>query len=289
MTANLDNLGRGNSETLPPKRKNRKFCFTLNNYTDERLAQLKNEKFYKYIIFGKEIAPSTGTPHLQGYFELEHPRYIKGLMEKDCKGMHLTVANGTAEQNKVYCSKGIDIFEWGTPLKGHGGKRTEKISAIERAKKELMESRYNNVNWRPWQQAILDKIKEEPNDREINWIIDYKGNNGKSFLATYIVATMEGVIICDGKKDNIFNQVNEMMTKQDKIPKIILLDIPRQLEGKIHYGTLEALKNGCLYSGKYEGGVCVFKPPHVFAFANFDPDTTAMSTDRWNIEELEEI
>ena len=48
----------------------RNFIFVLNNYTEEDVERLT--KFpCRYIVFAKEIAPTTGTPHLQGYCELE--------------------------------------------------------------------------------------------------------------------------------------------------------------------------------------------------------------------------
>lgn len=71
------------------------------------------------------------------------------------------------------------------------------------------------------------------------------------------------------------------MMENGIIPQIIIMDIPRTLEGKIHLGTVEALKNGMLYSGKYEGGLCMFAHPHVVAFANFEPDKEDLSLDRW--------
>lgn len=44
----------------------------LNNYSEEEVQNIqdsvKNEKLgIKFLIFGKEVAPTTGTPHLQGY------------------------------------------------------------------------------------------------------------------------------------------------------------------------------------------------------------------------------
>ena len=50
----------------------RRWCFTLNNYTDEDLQQLRGvvPSKCRYIVFGREVAPETETPHLQGYLEL---------------------------------------------------------------------------------------------------------------------------------------------------------------------------------------------------------------------------
>ena len=73
------------------------------------------------------------------------------------------------------------------------------------------------------------------------------------------------------------------MLEAEKIPEIILLDIPRASKDFINYGAIEQLKNGCLYSGKYEGGDCIFPHPHVICFANEEPDKDMMSKDRWDI------
>ncbi len=58
----------------------RRWIFTLNNYTDVEVDGLKKEKvFFSFLLFGKEVAPTTGTPHLQGYFELPKKKTLGGL------------------------------------------------------------------------------------------------------------------------------------------------------------------------------------------------------------------
>ena len=49
---------------------------------------------------------------------------------------------------------------------------------------------------------------------------------------------------------------------------------------------LEQIKNGMIYSGKYEGGQCLFESPHIVIFANSKPEIENMSIDRWNIKEI---
>lgn len=48
----------------------RNICFTVNNYTEEERLRILNDPHFSYVVIGKEIAPDTGTPHLQGYGEL---------------------------------------------------------------------------------------------------------------------------------------------------------------------------------------------------------------------------
>lgn len=133
----------------------------------------------------------------------------------------------------------------------------------------------------------MDFIDERPDSRTINWIYDPIGNCGKSFLTKYLALTKE-IIIADGKKDNIFNQVNRKLNEEEKEFELVVLDIPRSSEGYINYGVLEQLKNGLIYSGKYEGGMCLFDDVHVIVFANFMPDRSQFSKDRWRIIEITE-
>ncbi|WBG01480.1 replication-associated protein [army ant associated cyclovirus 5 170_4] len=103
----------------------RKFVFTLNNYTDEECIKTKSfiRQYCKYGIFGKELAPNTGTPHLQGFCNLHKPMRFSTIKKHLTDRIHIEKANGSDEQNKTYCSKAGDIFEEGTPQRQ--GQRTD--------------------------------------------------------------------------------------------------------------------------------------------------------------------
>ena len=60
------------------------YCFTYNNYTEPGEAALKTwlAENCKYAVYGHEVAPSTGTPHLQGYFSLKKRDRTSSLQEK---------------------------------------------------------------------------------------------------------------------------------------------------------------------------------------------------------------
>ena len=89
------------------------FCFTWNNYIVEGVSREERlvgwlEEFTKYACFGHEIAPTTGTPHLQGFFSLKKRDRTSTLQKKFQKlgiDMALIYASGNAEQNRAYCSK----------------------------------------------------------------------------------------------------------------------------------------------------------------------------------------
>jgi len=65
-----------------------------------------------YSIFGKEIAPTTGQKHWQGYVYLKNQQRGSYLI-KLLPGAHIEVARGDHEQNRAYCSKGEDYIEYG--------------------------------------------------------------------------------------------------------------------------------------------------------------------------------
>lgn len=262
---------RGN--TLPSPR-SRKWAFTLNNYTedDEHKITSSLKDNWQWII-GKEVG-AEGTPHLQGFFQAPNAvsfAFLKKIMPR----AHLEVAKGSVEQNFVYCSK--------------EGNFTTNIDYKKKLTREdiikmTIDAEYKDVVWKEWQQKVLDLIDSPVDKRKIHWFHEPTGNVGKSFLAKWL-AMKPDTIVCDGKKDNIFNQVNRMLD-EGIIPKVILLDIPRTVEECINYTAIEMLKCGCIYAGKYEGGKCVFPIPHVIAFSNFVPNMSTMSADRWDVTEL---
>lgn len=248
----------------------RRWTFTWNNYTEEDLSQLSQyfETTAEYYIIGKEIGES-GTPHLQGYFERKLQIRFETL-RKILPKCHIEKAKGNREQNIEYCSKS-------------GNYIAKEQFTRENA---IIKKKYSNITWKPWQQQIIDLIETEPDSRKIYWFWEPTGNVGKTFLCKYLCIKYDA-IIASGKKDDIFNQVKSWLdTNKDKEPRLILLDIPRSSHGCISYGAIEACKNGLLYSGKYEGGKCIFDHPHVIIFSNEEPDLHQMSEDRFEVTKL---
>lgn len=84
----------------------RRVCFTLNNYTEEEYEECCSilEK-QQYAIVGREIAPTTGTPHLQGYCELKTQKRFDTLKRQWGNRYRFASCVGTQEQNITYCSK----------------------------------------------------------------------------------------------------------------------------------------------------------------------------------------
>lgn len=249
----------------------RKCCFTINNPEEEEfphLLKLFDNEDYRYII-GKEVGES-GTPHLQGYVEFNGRQLSLRQLKAINARAHWERARGDRKSNVSYCSKEGD-FVTNIPVE-----RRLRILAT-----------YSEILWKPWQTSIIELCRETPDPRTIRWYWDIQGNAGKSFLAKYLILQHDAVI-CSGKSNDIFNQVNVWINNHDddEDPRLFIMDVPRCSIDYINYQAIEAVKNGCLYSGKYEGGLCVFDPPHVLVFANCQPDFSKMSDDRWSVVQI---
>ena len=119
---------------MPPKKNTSKeikkqfYQFTLNNYTkeDEKIIQNFAYKYCKYLIYGREQAPSTGTKHLQGACSLNNPQrlsYIKNTLinispeprKEFLKTIHTEFCTKSIFANITYCKKSGDFWEHKIP------------------------------------------------------------------------------------------------------------------------------------------------------------------------------
>lgn len=59
----------------------------------------------KYCIYQREIAPTTGKLHYQGYIEFKEGKSFKNVSEYFCCKIHLEQRRGNQQQAIDYCSK----------------------------------------------------------------------------------------------------------------------------------------------------------------------------------------
>ncbi len=101
----------------------RRFCFTLNNYTDEEEEFIQKTKC-TYLVVGREVGDG-GTPHLQGYIEFSRKKTLGGVKKRIGSRSHIEFAKGTSNEASQYCKKDGTFFESGQ-LSGaiDGGRRS---------------------------------------------------------------------------------------------------------------------------------------------------------------------
>lgn len=180
----------------------KRFVFTLNNYTQEDEIRLK-ELECEWMIYAHEIAPTTGTPHLQGAIIFKGRRRLSAL--RKLFKWNIETMKGSPQDNKTYCTKeDPNYFETGImPGDGRkkGGESTkrkweEAIKLAEEEDFEQLKKRFPGwyvQNLNKFKQiaaeAKKDKSMDDVNDTEIKkhflWICGPSGT-GKSHTARRI-------------------------------------------------------------------------------------------------------
>jgi len=96
----------------------RSYVFTFNNPPDElfnnddALDAWLHGLGGKYSVAGRENAPTSGTPHLQGYIQFANPRSVAAV-RKLIAGCHVEIAKGSPIQCRKYCVKDGNFVECG--------------------------------------------------------------------------------------------------------------------------------------------------------------------------------
>lgn len=286
------------------------WCFTLNNYTDddyERLTHLVEDGGCTYIIFGKEVGES-GTPHLQGFISFGKRVYLTDVKKRISRTAHFELARMIPESIE-YCKKDGDVFEDGVLPVGQG-KRSDiddfkvdvKAGLLNfkdiREKHSMVYAKYKGfvmeyvVDNSPdvcvpqyplheWQEELMAKLTLDPDDRTITFIVDQTGNNGKTWFAHYYAAKHKDCqVLCPGKRADM-----AYILRTDI--RVLILDAPRSKQGEfIQYDFLEDVKNGYVFSSKYESSVKKLANVHLVVLMNEPPDLTKLSSDRFDITYL---
>lgn len=256
--------------TKPSRIRARAWCFTLNN-PEKNEAQLEQElkkNGATKFIFQKEKGESE-TPHFQGVVYFENPRDFNAVRKIFDEKAHIEKCKNW--KNSVnYCKKSEtqigETIKFGLP---------RDLQLIEP---------------KGWQLEIIDLIKTEPDwkSRKINWFWEPNGNVGKTAIAKYICAKYPKSIFVSGKASDVKFAVCKFLDKNEELD-ICIFHFVRSMEQFISYQAIEEILDGIFFSGKYEAEMKIFNPPHVICFANFEPDLTKCSVDRWKIRYINGI
>lgn len=121
----------------------RNCCWTLCNYGKADIEAIAAWDC-KYLIYGREKAEKTGTPHLQGYVEWKRPKEWKTLKNMHPR-IHWESRQGSQEQAIKYCMKGEQTHAewmaaaWNGPNYGKNADTTERGERNESGKRTDLE------------------------------------------------------------------------------------------------------------------------------------------------------
>ena len=314
---------KGLKDITNPRQRYLDWSITINNYSDNDIENIR--KAFDtcnalYACIGKEVG-ANGTPHLQAHLSLGGKGKRRPEMAKIIPKAHLEAVQ-YIRSHAEYCRKDGDFEELGREpaersVRQHRGRSDEFEDAIatikggvvdsptlrrsyprawskhERTLRQLVRDarpppRHGIEELYPWQQDLLAELDEEPDDRKIVFYVDYEGRAGKTTFTKFLLSTRTTDVqfFATGKKEDIFHAVKETT-------KIFLFDVPRGSSQFLQYPVLESIKNGLVFSPKYDSCNKCFPTPHVIVFMNEDPTqenekgNQTLSEDRWDIRFIE--
>lgn len=253
---------------------------------------------------GREVA-GTGTPHLQGFVSFEGKIRLGKVKEYIGGGAHCEIARDVPRAIQ-YCKKDGNFVEQGVPpcVKGTRSDLENFKVAVQGGLLDLAEIRKTHsavyaryprfcVEFvrdhlprrvvephalRGWQADLGERLRRSPDARTIEFIVDLKGNGGKTWFGHYWCSIHERCqVLTPGKKaDMVFALQHDL--------RVLFVDAPRSKQGEyLQYDFLEEVKNGFVLSSKYESYVKTYGLMHVVVFMNEEPDMTKLSEDRYRL------
>lgn len=229
------------------------WVFTWNNYPDNAREILSSmSSSVSRLVCQTEIAPTTGTKHIQGYV-----CFIKKCraIGKISQGVHWEKCVSFAKAIE-YCKKAESrdpegwIYEYPVPV---------DIMQVSELK--------------PWMKEIYDMKATKPHPRTIYWYWEPVGGVGKTDFVKFMGITFrDSLVACRAGKSA------DILTAAVETANMYLFDFPREAEHSFSPWTaLEQIKDGFVSDGKLKKTTrtLYFNRPHVVCFANWPPPRAA--------------
>lgn len=245
------------------------WVFTLNNPTRSEGEAVENLEV-PFLIYGKELG-ETGTPHLQGYVQLEQKRRLASVKELIPRA-HLEIARGTVDENIKYCSKqDPNPFIKGTPV--CQGQRNDLISLREAvrlnpiSRNELVDQHLTVAARYPRVADMLHDIFHPPQDLDkLNneWFVGPPGN-GKSRTAR------------QENPSHFAKYMNKWFDGYDNEDTIIIEEV-----GPQHATFASLLKiwaDHYVFTAESKGSSRKIRPSKIIVTSNYDIDRVFMPED----------
>lgn len=302
--------------TAPPSQGSRakRWVFTLNNWTANELANILDagRTNAEYLVVGRECAPTTGTPHLQGYVEWNAACRFQTCKNRLGPRVSVRIARADAAANRTYCTKEGDFEEIGEcPTRGQGRRTdlerffdwadefgrengrpptTPEVARVHptiavryprclevirlRCERSLF---HHQPQPREWQQRLYDDLVAEPDDRKIKFVVDPTGGLGKSWFVRWFLDQhpSDCQVFRPARVQDIAHAVRVRT-------KYFFFDVPRNGMEFLQFQVLEQLKDRLIFSPKYQSTTKqLLSVPHVVVFCNEHPTESEMSNDRY--------
>ena len=163
----------------------------------------------------------------------------------------------------------------------------EYKEALDLHLKKRMESFPENIEFIPWQLSILEEV-DIPTKRKIIWVVGKSCGEGKTWLQNYIEYKYGDRRVVSGiSLQTKSGHIAHALTKHPlATADIFLFNVPKSVDTstEINYEMLESIKDGKLFSSKYDSQrIKVNTPNIVMVFSNDEPNTSKLAKDRWKL------
>lgn len=292
----------------------RNWLFT--SFDEEDYTTIASNELIKYLCYGHELTKEN-RKHRQGYMQLSENLRMGAVKKFFTGNPHLEIVRGTDADNHKYCSKEGDFTEFGTRTTHGGtrkgsGRRKRKYEQIAEDIDEDDEATFNkhglagikekkglrNIKriktvqskWQNKMDALeLNEYQlkwlaslEGQNDRQITWVWDHDGGKGKSTFGTWLEFKRGALPLTSGKIADMGATIGGALDDGND-GEVIVMDLVRAQADYFQYGALEQIKDGKIPDPKYKSRMIRLFEPKVIVLANFAPDKTKMTSDRWLI------
>lgn len=247
------------------------------------------------FVCGREVAPTTGSLHLQGYVECKNQATLSALLkwpmffwEKESgHSVRLLVAKGTAAENQVYCTKEDKAaYCFGVFIADAPGKRNDWDTARALAQRGASAAEFMDEV----PHLAMPHINKIP-----QWVAGYSKNAGAKREWTTRLIVYFGPTGC-GKTYQmqraakeaaaVFGQEPYYKSDSDKWwpgyagESIVVID---EMDGSFFkFSDIKRFLDSSPYTVQYKGGSCEFLGKTVYTATNNHPSTWYEKSQAWD-------
>lgn len=242
-------------------------------FEDIEAAKTILKSIAKQWVFQQEKCPTSGKLHLQGKVSLlvkKRENQVAYLF-KPLNNAHVSRTATVNRNDWSYVTK--DASRVAGPWSYKDQVINIPLQYSDSVIKEL----------RPWQQDVLDRGKIV--SRNVNLILDFKGNVGKSTLVGYACCRKlaQNIPFC-----NDFRDIMRLVMDKPK-SSLYFIDLPRAInKDRLNqmYAGIEQIKGGYAYDDRHTFREAWFDTPEIWVFTNVKPCNSYLSADRWKLWEI---
>lgn len=239
-------------------------------------AVLKSDALH--WCFQLEKCPTTGNPHYQGRIRLRDKKRRSGVVllftDTVLQGADWRPTTSVNSKNFNYQMKRDTRIEgpWCD---------TDPEPMPQTKDTEIIDQK----GFLPWQGQVYNDCKRV-GGRTINYIIDKKGNKGKTTFLKWMVQKKFAEYI--PPLDNMKELVGFAI---DFPSNAYIIDMPRALTKKNlkqFWSAIETIKSGIFFDTRYKGRRLMREPVQIWIFANTEPDFSTQTVDRWRVWDMQD-